>query len=94
MLSIVQDEAIVPLQGTIQCTGNSFTSSNQPFIPILEVVPSNKIQFKPCALEESVFQTIELVNKSDTPTFYRFLKESSQCFRVFPSVGIIPGKSF
>ena len=45
-------------------------------------------------MNESVYQTLELVNRTDTPTYFKFQKDMDQVFRVFPPNGIVEGKSF
>lgn len=43
---------------------------------------------------ESVYQTIQINNTSDTPAFYKLIQDPTKVFRAYPSVGLIPGKSF
>ena len=49
------EEMVPSLSGSIFCVGHSFSEGCQPFIPIMNVSPSNKVHFKPCALGESVY---------------------------------------
>lgn len=91
---ITADETIPPYSGSIKCVGHSFGSGSQPYIPILEVLPSNKVNFAACSREESLYQTVEVHNTSDTPTYFRFSPDVDQIFRVYPNAGLIAGKSF
>ena len=43
---------------------------------------------------DSVYQTTELHNKSDTPVYFKFSPEITRAFKVFPNQGLIVGKSF
>jgi len=52
------------------------------------------VVFAPCRPEESSYQTVELVNLSDTPTFYKITGDLQRAFRVYPRAGLIDGKSF
>jgi hypothetical protein len=54
---------------------------------MLSITPSSKIFFLPCAKNESVFQTIQLNNKSDTPIFFKILKDPTNTFRISPNSG-------
>lgn len=56
------DEMVPSFQGSLFCVGHSFSEGCQPFIPIISLFPSNKVCFKPCAISESVYQTIEFNN--------------------------------
>jgi hypothetical protein len=57
---LIGDETVPPYSGTLRCVGHSFGMSSQPFIPILEFTPSNKIFFAACSLEDSLYQTVEI----------------------------------
>lgn len=50
--------------------------------------------FAPCRPCESSYQTVELVNLSDTPTYYKITGDVQRAFRVYPKAGLIEGKSF
>ncbi|CAK79907.1 unnamed protein product, partial (macronuclear) [Paramecium tetraurelia] len=75
------------------CVGHSFGINSQPYIPIVELRPSNKLYFPPCTIEESVYQTVEFINKSDTPIYFNFSPDPTRTFRVYPNQGLIFGKS-
>lgn len=86
---ITADETIPPYSGTIKCVGHSFGAGSQPYIPILEVYPSNKVFFAACSREESLYQTVEIHNTSDTPTYFRFSPDVEKIFSVYPNAGLI-----
>jgi len=88
------EELDPPLSLKIRCVGHSFAPGSQPFIPMVKVSPSNKVTFRPCGANESVYQTVQIVNTSDTPVFFKVLQDSTQTFRSFPPLGMIGGKSF
>lgn len=90
----LNEELDPPICLSLRMVGHSFPPGSQPFIPMVKVSPSNKITFLPCGPNESTYQTIQIVNTSDTPVFYKMLQDSTKTFRSFPSTGIIPGKSF
>ena len=90
----VAEEVEPPMCLTLPVVGHSFPPGSQPFLPMLEVAPSNVVHFLPAAVEESVYQTVQLVNNSDTPIYYKMLQDPSRTFRIFPATGLIEGKSF
>lgn len=61
---------------------------------MVKISPSNKIVFPAAAVNESVYQTVQIVNTSDTPVYFRILADPTKTFRSFPQIGIINGKSF
>jgi MSP (Major sperm protein) domain len=61
---------------------------------MVKITPSNKIVFPPASVNESVYQTVQIVNTSDTPVYYKILGDSTKTFRAFPPLGMINGKSF
>ncbi len=90
----IAEEVEPPMCLSLSVVGHSFPPGSQPFLPMLELTPSNVVQFLPAALEESTYQTVQLVNNSDTPIYYKMLPDPSRTFRIFPPVGLIEGKSF
>jgi hypothetical protein len=64
-----------------------------PFIPILKIVPP-KATFKPCLKGHSVYESIELINQSDTPVFYKISPDPQRVFRAYPKIGLIEPKGF
>ena len=91
---VIEDEVQPPICGSVNCVGHSFSVLSQPFIPILDILPSNRIIFEPCTIGESVYASVYLVNKTDTPTYFRFTQDVNRVFRTFPLCGLIEGKSF
>lgn len=91
---VIEEEVQPPICGSVNCVGHSFSILSQPFIPILDVLPSNRIIFEPCTIGESVYASIYLVNKTDTPTYFRFTQDVNRIFRTYPLHGLIEGKSF
>mgnify|MGYP003880634599 FL=1 len=91
---VFEDEVQPPICGSVSCVGHSFDPFSQPFIPILDIMPSNRIVFQPCAVGESVYASVYLVNKIDTPTYFRFSHDISKTVKCFPNCGLIEGRSF
>ena len=94
-----QEEAVAaktvpPIEIGIQCSGNSFSAEAQPFIPMIQVYPKNEVVFSPCAVGATAYCSIQLLNKTDTPSFFKFDSDSSKAFDVFPKYGIIEGHRF
>ena len=87
-------EIMPPMHGVIRCAGNSFGIPSSAYIPIMKISPSKNVHFPPSKIEESTYQTVELINDSDTPTYFKVSHDSGKIFRVFPKAGLIEGKSF
>lgn len=83
-----------PLHGIVRCVGNSFGIPSSAYIPIMKLYPSKNIVFAPSKIGESKYQTVELINDSDTPTYFRVSPDANKIFRVFPKAGLIEGRSF
>ena len=49
----------------------------------------SKITFKPCLKNQSVYDSVELVNQSDTPIYFKFAQDSNKVFKTFPRIGLI-----
>ena len=71
---------------TVRLSGHSFAPGSQPFIPMIKL-SSNKIAFPPCSPNESVYQTIQLNNTSDTPVQYSIMQDTTGTFKSFPPIG-------
>jgi len=52
---------------------------------------SNKVALPSCSPNESVYQTLQIMNTSDTPVQFKALQDSTSTFKVFPPVGQIAG---
>merc|ERR550532_1319018 len=55
---------------------------------------NTRIAFPPCSPNESVYQTVQLNNTSDTPVQYNIMQDTTGNFKSYPSIGQIAGKSF
>ena len=90
----VAEKVEPPMCLCMPTVGHSFPPGSQPFLPMLELSPSNIVKFLPAALEESTYQTVQFINNSDTPIYFKMLPDPSRTFRIFPPVGLIEGRSF
>lgn len=88
------EELDPPMCMNLRLVGHSFPPGSQPFIPMIKISPQNKVFFPPCGPNESVYQTVQINNTSDTPVYFKILQDSTKTFRVFPQIGLIEGKSF
>mmetsp|Transcript_34250 Transcript_34250/g.25313 ORF Transcript_34250/g.25313 Transcript_34250/m.25313 type:complete len:81 (+) Transcript_34250:505-747(+) len=61
---------------------------------MVQISPSNRVAFGPCCVNEAQYQSVQILNTSDTPVYYRLLQDPSNTFRAFPTIGMIGGKSF
>ena len=91
---ILVDEQIPSFSGYVKCIGHSFDLNYQTFIPIVELQPSKNVMFQSCGVDHVVYQTVELINKTDTPTYFQFSPDVSQIFSIYPVQGLVQGKSF
>lgn len=48
----------------------------------------------PCGVGQSTFTSIQLVNKTDTPSFFKFEEDVAKNFEVYPKYGMIQGNKF
>lgn len=90
----ISEEIDPPLCLNLRIIGHSFNPGSQPFIPMVKFLPTKNVVFPPCGPGESVYQTIKIMNTSDTPVFFKMLPDPSKVFRIFPLIGLIQGKSF
>ena len=61
-----------PVQMSVRLCGHSFAPGSQPFIPMIKMSQS-KVAFPPCSPGESVYQTVQLNNTSDTPVQFNIM---------------------
>ena len=87
-------EIMPTLHGGVKCVGNSFGIPSTAYIPIMSLHPSKNLLFAPCKVGESTYQTVQLVNNSDTLTYFKVGIDVTKVFRAFPKAGLIEGKSF
>ena len=90
---IESTEVLPPIAGQLRCLGHSFNHSSLPFLPIMKLLPS-KVTFKPCLKGHSVYDSVELVNHSDTPIYYKFGPDPNKVFKSHPKMGLIEPKGF
>lgn len=83
-----------PVSSKLSVVGHSFPPGNQIFIPIYELNPAKEIFFPPSTLKQSLYQTLKITNKSDTPLFYKIAADPTNVFRVHRKYGLIPAKDF
>ena len=83
-----------PVCMNVRLVGHSFPPGSQPFIPMIKLSPRENVNFPCCGPNESVYQTLQITNTSDTPVYYKILQDSTETFKSFPQVGLINGKSF
>jgi hypothetical protein len=90
----LNEELDPPTCINLRLVAHSFPPGSQPFIPMVKITPSNRIVFPPASPCESVYQTVQIVNTSDTPVYYKILGDTTRTFRAYPPLGMINGKSF
>jgi len=69
-----------PLCMNVRLVGHSFPPGSQPFIPMVKLNPLNNVTFPSCGPNESVYQTVQISNTSDTPVYYKILQDSTHTF--------------
>ena len=67
------EELDPPMCMNLRLVGHSFPPGSQPFIPMIKITPQNKVFFPPCGPNESVYQTVQINNTSDTPVYFKIL---------------------
>jgi hypothetical protein len=67
----------------VRLMGHSFAPGSQPFIPMVKL-STNKVALQACSPNESVYQTVQIMNTSDTPVQFKALQDSTNTFKVFP----------
>lgn len=92
-MDFTNEEIDPPICSSIRLCGHSFAPGSQPFIPMVKL-SVKKLPFQACGPGESVYQTVQLTNESDTPVQFKVLQDSSNTFKAYPPIGLIPGKSF
>lgn len=83
-----------PFPLKISVIGHSFPPNTQIFMPMIELIPKNEIVFEPTTLNQSVYQTFTIKNKSDTCLYYKFMPDISNIYRIYPKLGLIEPKGF
>ena len=83
-----------PISLNISLVGHSFPPGTQIFMPMYELNPKKEIYFPPTSLNQSLYQTLKIENKNDTPLFYKIIQDPNNVFRVHNKNGLIPSNSF
>ena len=83
-----------PINLNISLVGHSFPPGTQIFMPMYELNPKKEIFFPPTSLHQSLYQTLKIENKNDTPLFYKIIQDPNNVFRVHNKYGLIPSNSF
>ena len=92
--SINNDYFDPPISINISLVGHSFPPGTQIFMPMYELNPKKEIFFPPTSLNQSLYQTLKIENKNDTPLFYKIIEDPINVFRVYNKHGLIPSNSF
>ena len=61
---------------------------------MIEVAPRKDLIFSPCAVGETAYCSIQLINKTDTPSYFKFDNDGGKVFDVYPKSGLIQGNKF
>ena len=83
-----------PVTLNVSLVGHSFPPGTQIFMPMYELNPKREIFFPPTSINQSLYQTLKIENKNDTPLFYKIIQDPTNVFRVHNKNGLIPSKSF
>ena len=83
-----------PYSINISLVGHSFPPGTQIFMPMYELNPKKEMFFPPTSINQSLYQTLKIENKNDTPLFYKIIQDPTNVFRVHNKNGLIPSKSF
>ena len=83
-----------PMSSYISLVGHSFPPGTQIYMPIFELTPKKEIFFPPATLNQSLFQTLKIQNKSDTPLYYKINQDSNNIFKIHKSIGCIKANEF
>jgi len=86
---LVTDENFVPSHCVRPvCSGNTFPASMEAFTPKLRV-PTTRINFPPCTVNDKAYQVVEMFNDADTPMRYQFDADQLGIYMVKPNNGLI-----
>ena len=83
-----------PITQCISIVGHSFPPGTQIFMPMYDINPKKEMFFPPTTINQSLYQTLKIQNKNDTPLFYKISPDPLGIFRVHCKYGLIPSKSF
>ena len=81
---------------TIPVFGHTFGAASSQFLPRISTSllgRNNQVHFPACYVNDSVYQTFQVTNESDTPSTYKIEQDPSGIFTIKPTVGVIsPGE--
>ena len=83
-----------PITLYLSMVGHSFPPGTQIFMPMFEFSPKKEIYFPPTSINQSLYQSLKIQNKNDTPLFYKIRQDPFGIFRVHNKYGLIPANSF
>ena len=83
-----------PVTQYLSIVGHSFPPGTQIFMPMYEINPKKEMFFPPTTINQSLYQTLKIENKNDTPLFYKISPDPLGIFRVYSKYGLIPSNSF
>ena len=83
-----------PITLYLSMVGHSFPPGTQVFMPMFEFTPKKEIFFPPTSINQSLYQSLKIQNKSDTPLYYKIKPDPLNIFRVHNKYGLIPANSF
>ena len=83
-----------PITLYLSMVGHSFPPGTQIFMPMFEFIPKKEIFFPPTSINQSLYQSLKIQNKNDTPLFYKIRQDPLNIFRVHNKYGLIPANSF
>ena len=83
-----------PITLNISIVGHSFPPGTQIFMPMYEMNPKKEMFFPPATINQSLYQTLKIENKNDTPLFYKISPDPLGIFRAHLKYGLIPSHSF
>ena len=83
-----------PITLYLSMVGHSFPPGTQIFMPMFEFSPKKEIFFPPTSINQSLYQSLKIQNKNDTPLFYKIRQDPLNIFRVHNKYGLIPANSF
>ena len=90
-----EDTLVPPWCLTCRVYGHTFGSTSEQFIPTMKCsAVDDLVCFPPCHLGDSVYQTIKIENKGDTPTEYRFEEDPTNTFEAKPRLGVVEAGGF
>ena len=94
MSTYSNNEVEPPITLYLSMVGHSFPPGTQVFMPMFEFSPKKEIFFPPTSINQSLYQSLKIQNKSDTPLFYKIRQDPLNIFRVHNKYGLIPANSF